>query len=120
VWENIYITYKGRGDGAVMTLFCKQRGNGAVMALSRKVSSPPHPDPLPPRGEGTMLPGERKRCCQVPLTLTLSRQGRGKLWVQTGNIVYKTDRIHGLHFTARRRTDAVEGAKPDGIKNATC
>ena len=22
-----------------------------------------------------MLPGERKRCCQVPLTLTLSRQG---------------------------------------------
>jgi len=50
---------------------------------------------------------------------SLSPAGEDQGRVQTGNIVHKTDRIHGLHFTARRRTDAVEGAKPDGTKNAT-
>ena len=40
--------------------------------------------------------------------------------VQTGKIVYKTDRGHGLHFTARRRFYAVESDKPNGHKDSTC
>jgi len=30
------------------------------------------------------------------------RYEQTRRWVQTGNIVYKTDRVHGLHYTARR------------------
>jgi hypothetical protein len=37
--------------------------------------------------------------------------------VQTGKIVYKTNRGHGLHFTARRILYAVESDKPDGHKD---
>jgi hypothetical protein len=44
--------------------------------------------------------------------------GRGWILVQTGKIVYKTDRVHGLHYTARRITYAVESDKPNGIKAA--
>jgi hypothetical protein len=44
--------------------------------------------------------------------------GRGLRGVQTGKIVYKTDRVHGLHYTARRITYAVESDKPNGIKAA--
>ncbi|MEN6320224.1 MAG: hypothetical protein ABFD82_15910, partial [Syntrophaceae bacterium] len=45
-------------------------------------------------------------------------QGEG---VQTGNIVYKTNRVHGLHYTARRKSSyAVESDKPNGIKNSAC
>ncbi|MEN6319198.1 MAG: hypothetical protein ABFD82_10645, partial [Syntrophaceae bacterium] len=41
--------------------------------------------------------------------------------VQTGNIVYKTNRVHGLHYTARRKSSyAVESDKPNGIKNSAC
>jgi len=40
-----------------------------------------------------------------------SREGRST-WVQTGKIVYKTNRGHGLHFTARRILYAVESDKP--------
>jgi len=39
--------------------------------------------------------------------------------VQTGNIVYKTNRVHGLHYTARRRSYAVESDKPNGPKDST-
>ena len=39
--------------------------------------------------------------------------------VQTGKIVYKTDREHGLHFAARRTLYAVESDKPNGIKDTT-
>jgi hypothetical protein len=37
--------------------------------------------------------------------------------VQTGKIVYKTNREHGLHFTARRILYAVESDKPNGRKD---
>jgi hypothetical protein len=37
--------------------------------------------------------------------------------VQTGKIVYKTNRGHGLHFTARRILYAVESDKPNGHKD---
>jgi hypothetical protein len=36
--------------------------------------------------------------------------------VQTGNIVYKANREHGLHYTARRITYAVESDKPNGTE----
>jgi hypothetical protein len=39
--------------------------------------------------------------------------------VQTGKIVYKTDRVHGLHYTARRTLYAVESDKPNGHKDRT-
>jgi hypothetical protein len=38
-------------------------------------------------------------------------------WVQTVKIVYKTNREHGLHFTARRILYAVESDKPNGRKD---
>ena len=34
--------------------------------------------------------------------------------VQTGNIVYKTDRVHSLHFMARRNAYAMESDKQNG------
>ena len=49
-------------------------------------------------------------------SLTLPTRGRGSKWVQTGNIVYKTDRVHGLHFMARRNSYAMESDKPNGPK----
>jgi hypothetical protein len=39
--------------------------------------------------------------------------------VQTGNIVYKRNRVHGLHYTARRILYAVESDKPNGPKDST-
>jgi hypothetical protein len=42
-----------------------------------------------------------------------------RVGVQTGNIVYRTNRVHGLHFTARRTSYAVESDKPNGPKNTT-
>ena len=43
-------------------------------------------------------------------------QGEG---VQTGKVVYKTDRGHGLHYTARRKAYAVESDKPNGPEDKT-
>jgi hypothetical protein len=43
----------------------------------------------------------------------------GQTQVQTGKIVYKTNRAHGLHYTARRIFYAVESDKPDGYKERT-
>jgi hypothetical protein len=34
----------------------------------------------------------------LTLTLALSLIGRGKMGVQTGNMVYTINRAHGLHF----------------------
>jgi len=38
--------------------------------------------------------------------------------VQTGNIVYKTNLVHSLHYTARRRSYAVESDKQNGPKGS--
>ena len=40
-------------------------------------------------------------------------RGLGGGIVQTGKIVYKTKRKHGLHFTAKRTLYAVESDKPN-------
>ena len=40
--------------------------------------------------------------------------------VQTGNIVYKTDRVHGLHFMAWRAAYAMESDKHNGFENSIC
>ena len=40
--------------------------------------------------------------------------------VQTGNIVYKIVRVHGLHFMARRTSYAMESDKPNGTKEPAC
>jgi len=45
--------------------------------------------------------------------------GAGGGWVQTGKIVYKTDRGHGLHCTARRTAYAVESDKQNGPEATT-
>jgi len=47
-----------------------------------------------------------------------SREGR-KMGVQTGNIVYKINWVHGLHYTARRTLYAVESDKPNGPEATT-
>ncbi len=41
-------------------------------------------------------------------------QEKGVSLVQTGNIVYKTDRVHSLHFMARRNAYAMESDKQNG------
>jgi enoyl-CoA hydratase/carnithine racemase len=54
---------------------------------------------------------------EVKLGLLPGGGGTQRL-VQTGNIVYKTNRVHGLHYTARRTLYAVESDKPYGPKGS--
>ena len=47
-----------------------------------------------------------------------SPKGRGSLSVQTGKIVYRINRAHGLHCIGQEEgADAVEGNQCDGPKN---
>ena len=62
---------------------------------------------------------DRRDACPLSLDICLSPSGGGAGGgVQTGNIVYKTNRVHGLHYTARRSLYAVESDKPYGPKGS--
>ena len=50
----------------------------------------------------------------------MPRWGMANVGVQTGNIVYKTDRAHGLHFMAWRAAYAMESDKHNGFENSIC
>jgi hypothetical protein len=63
-------------------------------------------------GRGSVkLEGDLRGRGLFTLTPVLSPQGRGRLRVQTGYIVYKLDRAHGLQFRARR-TFQCPGKRP--------
>jgi hypothetical protein len=62
--------------------------------------------------------GEGDQGFQRPLTLTLSREGRGHS-VQTGNMIYRTNRAHGLQWIGKEEiADAVEGNQCHGTTNS--
>jgi len=53
-----------------------------------------------------------------PKSFCPSPRGRGPGWVQTGKIVYRINRAHGLHCIGQEEgADAVEGNQCDGPKN---